>query len=544
MAEYSNSYMPENRSLTLAALCRACTQSLHDPRLTTGDENERSLALRCANRSLTVAALCNACTQSRDREGAVATTNCPSRDDRTSSAHIKGPDYFKGRWYEKAGLPAGCVKLPTCALDEVQKGDRLMKKDTTAKKNQKALSKSEKKQIRKMAAQQRLTIGLDLGDRNSRYCILDEAGAVASEGSLPTTKTGLDSLFEKMPSSRVALEVGTHSPWVSRHLAQWGHEVIVANPHKVKLITQSVRKNDRIDARQLARLARVDPKLLSPIRHRGEQAQADLAVIRARAELVEARTALINWARGLAKPMGERLKACDADQVGPELGEAGRGGANGHPAAAEERGGDHATDRGVRSADRADRETVSGDEVTDAGLRSGDADRVDVHADDRGCGAVRAQPGRGSVSGAAAEATGQRGEPAGTGDQQGGGWADAAAVGASGAVHLRRGAPDSDLRAWGLSKAERGGKNAKRRAVVAMARKLAVLLHRLWVTGEVYDPQYNRKRAQAKRIQRCRQRHEKRLERLLSAGTKAPSWGDCEVAADWREPAWLSSGRY
>ncbi len=118
-----------------------------------------------------------------------------------------------------------------------------------------------------------------------------------------------------MPSSRVALEVGTHSPWVSRQIAALGHEVIVANPHKVKLITQSGRKNDRIDAQKLARLARVDPKLLSPIRHRGEQAQADLAVIRARAELVESRTRLINCARGLAKPMGERLKKCDADQV-------------------------------------------------------------------------------------------------------------------------------------------------------------------------------------------------------------------------------------
>ena len=81
-----------------------------------------------------------------------------------------------------------------------------------------------------------------------------------------------------MPSSRVALEVGTHSPWVSRHLASIGHEVIVANPHKVKLITQSLRKNDRVDAVSLARLARVDPKLLSPIRHRGAEAQAHLAV--------------------------------------------------------------------------------------------------------------------------------------------------------------------------------------------------------------------------------------------------------------------------
>jgi transposase len=196
-----------------------------------------------------------------------------------------------------------------------------MKKNTTAKKSPKALSNRKRNQIREVAAKQRLTVGLDLGDRTSRYCILAEAGEKVSEGQLPTTQAGLSSLFAKMPSSRIALEVGTHSPWVSRHLAGMGHEVIVANSHKVKLITQSVHKNDRIDAEQLARLARVDPKLLSPIRHRGPEGQADLAVIRARAELMETRTGLINCARGLVKPMGERLKKCDADQVKESLGE-------------------------------------------------------------------------------------------------------------------------------------------------------------------------------------------------------------------------------
>ena len=195
-----------------------------------------------------------------------------------------------------------------------------MKKNTTTKKSVKQ-AKGQKLQLRQLAAKQRLTVGIDLGDKSSRYCVLDEAGEVVSEDQVPTTKAGFDSLFAKMPASRIALEVGTHSPWVSRHLASMGHEVIVANAHKVKLITQSVRKNDQIDARQLARLARVDPKLLSPIRHRGEQAQRDLAVIRARAEVLEARTKLINSARGLVKPLGERLKQCDADQVTAGLGE-------------------------------------------------------------------------------------------------------------------------------------------------------------------------------------------------------------------------------
>jgi len=146
-----------------------------------------------------------------------------------------------------------------------------MKKHTIAKHTPKVLTKTDKNRIRGMAAKQRLTIGIDLGDRTSRYCILDETGAIVSENSLPTTKGGFDSLFGKMPSSRVAMEVGTHSPWASRQLAALGHEVVVANAHEVKLITKSARKNDRVDARKLARLARIDPELLRPIRHRGNK---------------------------------------------------------------------------------------------------------------------------------------------------------------------------------------------------------------------------------------------------------------------------------
>ena len=110
-----------------------------------------------------------------------------------------------------------------------------MKKDSIAK------LQVTKSQIRRMAGKQRLTVGLDLGDRSSRYCILNEAGEKASENQLPTTKAGLDSVFAKRAPCRIALEVGTHSPWVSRHLAAMGHEVIVANPRKVRLITESVQ---------------------------------------------------------------------------------------------------------------------------------------------------------------------------------------------------------------------------------------------------------------------------------------------------------------
>src|SRR5882757_5711256 len=122
--------------------------------------------------------------------------------------------------------------------------------------------------------------------------------------------------FGALRRCRIALEVGTHSPWISRLLKHFGHEVIGANPRQVKLISASSRKDDRLDAQMLARLARVDPELLRPIRHRGEQAQADLMRIRIRATLVEARTGLVNAARGFAKAMGERLPACDTDTLG------------------------------------------------------------------------------------------------------------------------------------------------------------------------------------------------------------------------------------
>ena len=137
-----------------------------------------------------------------------------------------------------------------------------MKKHSTAKKDQKALTKT-KSTIRHMAGKSRLTIGLDLGDHTSRYCILEEAGEVVSEGQMPTTPAGLKAMFGKMPSSRVALEVGTHSPWVSRQIVALGHEVIVANVSELRAISHSDRKSDPVDAEKLARYARLDPKIPS-----------------------------------------------------------------------------------------------------------------------------------------------------------------------------------------------------------------------------------------------------------------------------------------
>jgi len=143
-----------------------------------------------------------------------------------------------------------------------------------------------------------LTIGMDLGDRWSFYCVLDESGRVLPEEKLATTPEAMKQTFARIPRSRMAMGTGTHSPWVSRVLTQLRHEVIVAHAQKVELITKSTRKDDRHDAKTLARLARIDPELLGPVRHRSAKAQIHLAVIRARAELVRARTALINGARG------------------------------------------------------------------------------------------------------------------------------------------------------------------------------------------------------------------------------------------------------
>src|SRR5579864_1824948 len=145
------------------------------------------------------------------------------------------------------------------------------------------------KQIRN-CRERKLTIGLDLGDRSSWYCVLDEAGEVLLEQRLGTTPKAMKEVFGKMPHSRIALETGMHSPWVSRVLSELGHEVIVAHARNVRLIGESRRKDDRFDARTLARWARIDPQLLAPVQHRSAQAQSHLIVIRARAGLVRART--------------------------------------------------------------------------------------------------------------------------------------------------------------------------------------------------------------------------------------------------------------
>jgi len=350
-----------------------------------------------------------------------------------------------------------------------------MKKDNTVRKSQ--------------GKQRRLTIGLDLGDRSSRYCILDEQGEVLSEGSVATTKKGLAQAFGSKQRSRMALEVGTHSPWVSRYLADLGHEVIVANARRVRLITDSSRKNDRLDAKTLARLARIDPELLSPIRHRSEQAQADLMLIRARAALVEARTMLVNSARGLTKSYGERLPSCGTGQVREEL--AGQLSAPLQKALGPLLAEVESLSERIREYDH---------QIEQTGKER--YPEVELLKQVHGVGTLTAltyvltveDPHRFQRSRDAGAYFGLRPRQRESGNSR-----PQLRISKEGDAYVRKllvqcahhilgpFGQDSDLRRWGLELAVRGGKNAKKRALVAVARKLAVILHKLWVTGEVYD---------------------------------------------------------
>ncbi len=371
-----------------------------------------------------------------------------------------------------------------------------MKKNTTGCRQQKQRTQRRARRPRRQTIRVQknqppeITIGLDLGDRSSRYCVLDAQGGVLFERTVATTKRAMKQVFGSLGRCRIALEVGTHSPWASRLLASFGHEVIVANARQVQLITQSSRKTDRVDAETLARLARVDPQLLRPIRHRSEQAQAHLVVIRVRASLVEARTQLINAARGLAKASGERLAAGDADQMGPqklkEFPASLRSALE--PLLAEV---ESLTDK-IRAADRQIEQIAREQYPECARLRqvSGVGPLISL-----GFRLTIEDPHRFQRSRDVGCYLGLRPKRGDSGDRQ-----PQLRITKEGDPYLRqllvqgahyilgRQGPDTDLRRWGQKLASRGGKNARKRAIVAVARKLAVLMHRLWVSGETYEP--------------------------------------------------------
>jgi transposase len=347
--------------------------------------------------------------------------------------------------------------------------------------------------------QPKMTAGLDLGDRYSYLCLIDTlSGEVVEEGRLRTNPEAIRRRFASEPSLRIAIETGTHSPWVSRLLEECGHEILVANARKLRLIYANKRKTDEVDAENLARLARLDPKLLYPLKHRGEEGQAHMAMIRSRQALVGCRTQLVNHVRGAVKSFGARLPKCPARSfhnkapehipeallpaLGPILEQIGS-----------------LTER-IREYER-QLEAISKEHYPE----------TDLLRQVEGIGPLRAltfvltleDPYRfersrsvGAYLGLvpATDRSGER-DPQKRISKEGDEMLRRLLVGSAHYI-LGPFGSDSDLRRHGEKIASRGGKNAKKRAAVAVARKLSVLLHRLWISGEAYDPLYNAHRRQ------------------------------------------------
>jgi transposase len=344
-----------------------------------------------------------------------------------------------------------------------------------------------------------MTAGLDLGDKYSYLCLIDQKGGeVMEEGRLRTTPEAFRRRFASEGPMRIAIETGTHSPWASRVLEECGHEVLVANARKLRLIYANKRKTDEVDAENLARLARVDPKLLYPLKHRGEDSQAHLALIRSRQALVGCRTQLVNHVRGAVKSFGARLPKCPArsfhKRAAEHIPEALR------PALEpilEQIGS--LTER-IRQYDLK-LETVCEEHYPETQLLR----QVE------GIGPLTAltfvltveDPYRFEKSRSVGAylglvpATDRSGDsdPQKRISKEGDEMLRKLLVGSAHYI-LGPFGSDSDLRRHGEKIASRGGKNSKKRAAVAVARKLAVLLHRLWISGEVYDPLYNTHRRQ------------------------------------------------
>ena len=340
-------------------------------------------------------------------------------------------------------------------------------------------------------------MGLDMGDKSHTVCILDGPGQVVERDEVGNTGEALRKRFAKMKPCLVAMEAGTHSGWVSRILEELGHEVLVGNPRKLRMIWNSAQKNDVRDAEMLARIARFDPQLLHPIRHRGQEAQCDLAVIKSRDELVKVRTSLIAHVRGIVKSLGQRLPTCSPECF-------------------------HLRANDAMPAELAPALEPVVKSIEELTVRIRHCDQlVEKLSQEKypEAQALRAIPGVGPVTSLAYVLTLEdhgrfaksrdvgpflgmtpRRDQSGQTDKQlritkaGNGYLRRLLVQCAQYILGHHG-PECDLRRFGLKLAERGGKNAKRRAVVAVARKLGVLLHSLWKTGGTYEPDHRPNRA-------------------------------------------------
>ncbi len=332
-------------------------------------------------------------------------------------------------------------------------------------------------------------VGLDLGDRYSHYCMLTNTGELMEEGRIQSTAAALTKQFGNEARMRIALETGTHSPWVSRLLESFGHQAIVANARKIPTVTASESKNDRNDAEQLARMAAFDPKLLHPVEHRSLERQQDLNLVHTRSVLVRARTMLVNSVRGLVKSAGGRLPACSSAAF-PDK---------------------------ARTAMPAELKTACEPLLEQIAQMSQTIGAMDKRIEGlekkyAEIGLLRTVPGVGPVVAAcyaltldgpeAMETNRQAGAFLGLRprQQQSGDLNPQCGIAKTGNNYLRallvqsaqyilgRFGPDSELRRWGLKLAAGGGKRGKKRAIVAVARKLAVILLSLWRNRKTFDP--------------------------------------------------------
>ena len=369
-----------------------------------------------------------------------------------------------------------------------------MKKDT---------SKKAKTSLRSRAAAAGLAkeqfasyIGIDLGDKNCDLCVFDQTGEHEKSFRLAMKEADLRGYFLPLERSRVAIEAGGQSRWVAEVIEQCGHQVFVSNSRKVAYIHESDDKDDPGDAYKLAELVHFKPRLLHPIQHRSQAAQADLTWIRAREVLVESRTQLVNAVRGMSKAFGYRLTKCSTEaftaRLADQIPQAIRGAAaplletldhlNEQIQYYDQMEAHIARERYEKHRLLTQVEGVGVHTALSFMLTIGEAERFEKS---RMVGAFLGMRPRKKDSG---ESKPQLGITK-AGDE----YMRKTLVNCAHYILGPHG-PDSDLRRCGQRICERGGKNAKKRAAIAVARKLAVLLHRLWITGEVYEPLRNSRR--------------------------------------------------